>query len=223
MSEDSTTPTAPTITAGQSVAIITTHPSDYAGLHAVVVYPPAERSPRPVVRIESPLHLLHHHTVDIAPEHLITSGKLLDPRYVHGISEIDDDMTDDEWASAYGPSDVLLKRWNAQSVTGGVSEGAQHNATVDGSRVIAVYVEDDQSDEFARMFECFFPDGSVDYVAEDEIELDDVDLSDEVSDDYRNDPAACIADEVHLRSTDDDGYCNACGHQQSDDDNESEG
>lgn len=69
----------------------------------------------------------------------------------------------------------ILASWNATSVTGGIDADAEPNATVDDQRVVAVYVEDDQSAEYARMFECFLPDGSVDYVSEDEIELDDED------------------------------------------------
>lgn len=212
MSEDTTTHEDPTLSAGQIVAIPRAHDSEFAGLRAIVEYAPDENNAGAVVRVEYPGHTLHGWTLDIEPEHLVTSGKLVDSRYVFGVSEVEDDMTDEEWAAAFGPSPELLARWNAESLTGGVAEGAQSNATVDEVRVIAVYVEDDQSDEYARTFECFFPDGSVDHIAEDDIELDD-DSADEVSDGYRDDPASCIADGVHLTSTDDDGYCNACGHQ----------
>lgn len=222
MSDPTTNEQLPELEADQRVAVRSTADSEFAGLRARVVYAPDENNSTAILHIEYPPHPLDGWTVTLPPEDIVVSGKLVDPRYVLGVSEIDDDMTDEEWATAYGPSDELLARWNAESLTGGVSAGAQHNASADGVRVIAVYVEDHQSDEYARMFECFFPDGTVDYVADDEIELDDDLAADDVSDDYRNDPAACIADEVHLKSTDDDGFCNACGHQQTDDENESD-
>lgn len=41
------------------------------------------------------------------------------------------------------------------------------------------------------------------------------DSTTEVSDDLYGDPVTCFREGVHLRDTDDDGYCNACGHQEA--------
>lgn len=172
---DTTTPAVevPTLTAGQRIAVRADHDSEFASLRGTIVYPPDENNPGAVVRVDYPGHALHGWTLDTAPEQLVTAGKLLDSRYVLGRSEHDDDLTDEDWFDAMGPSPELLTAWNGESITGGIAEGTPTNATVDDERVIAVYVEDHQSDEYARMFECFYFDGTVDYVAEDEIELDD--------------------------------------------------
>ena len=40
------------------------------------------------------------------------------------------------------------------------------------------------------------------------------DSNTEVSDDLYGDPVTCFREGDHLKYTDDDGYCNACGHQE---------
>lgn len=216
----STTTRESGLAVGQTVALASDHDSDFAGLRAVVMYAPDENNAGAVIQVSHPGHQLHGWTLDVSPNELVTGGKLVDSRYIRGVSEVDDDLSDVEWFRVMGPSEDLLQTWNRESITGGLAPDATANASVDGERVVAVYVEDDQSDEYARMFECFGYDGSVSYVPEEDIELDD-DLADsDVSDDYRGDPTSCATDGVHLTSTDSDGYCNACGHQQSDGESE---
>ena len=69
------------------------------------------------------------------------------------------------------PDASLFERWNANSITGGIANDTTPNASVDGELVIAVWVEDEHSDEVARTYECFFADGSVDYVAPEDVEF----------------------------------------------------
>lgn len=47
--------------------------------------------------------------------------------------------------------------------------------TAEGDRVTVAWVEDDESDEWARTFEARYPDGHIEYIAPEHLELDEQD------------------------------------------------
>jgi hypothetical protein len=80
-------------------------------------------------------------------------------------------MSDTITAPTEATNLALFERWNAQSITGGLATDTTPNATVDDQPVIAVWVEDCDSDEWARTYECFFADGSVECVPPEDVEF----------------------------------------------------